>query len=94
MSDDDLDRAAILARRQRFIAIALSSLAVACTSRAGKPQACLSPPMPQTEDGSQGEPETPPSEDPPSEDPPAEDPPAEDPPEAPPQPCLKVAPPK
>jgi hypothetical protein len=40
MSTDDPDRAAILARRQRFVAIALSSLAtggVACT----KPQPCL-----------------------------------------------------
>jgi hypothetical protein len=44
MGDDDLDRAAILARRQRFIALALSGLA--CTStdpppRDAKPQACL-----------------------------------------------------
>lgn len=40
MSTDDPDRAAILARRQRFVAIALSGLAtggVACT----KPQPCL-----------------------------------------------------
>jgi hypothetical protein len=90
MSADDLDRAAILARRQRFIAIALSSLAVACTSRAGKPQVCLSPPMPET----QGDPE-PPVEEPPVEEPPVEEPPVEEPPtEAPPQPCLNVAPPK
>lgn len=42
---DDLDRAAILARRQRFIALALSGLAgaAACTSteREARPQACL-----------------------------------------------------
>lgn len=39
----DVDRAAILARRQRFIALALSGLASACTSneRPARPQACL-----------------------------------------------------
>lgn len=46
---DDHDRAAILARRQRFIALALSSLSVACTGRPSRPQPCLSPPMRDTQ---------------------------------------------
>lgn len=37
---DDPDRAAILARRQRFIAVALGGLSVAC-GKDGKPQPCL-----------------------------------------------------
>ena len=38
---DDPDRAAILARRQRFIAMTLSGLAASCGSNGGKPQPCL-----------------------------------------------------
>lgn len=38
---DDLDRAAILARRQRFIALALSGLSASCGNTSG-PQVCLS----------------------------------------------------
>ena len=38
---DDLDRAAILARRQRFIALALSGLSASCGKTSG-PQVCLS----------------------------------------------------
>jgi hypothetical protein len=38
---DDLDRAAILARRQRFIALALSGLSASCGETSG-PQVCLS----------------------------------------------------
>jgi hypothetical protein len=43
MSDDDNDRAAILARRQRFIALALSGLACTSTEPAGdaRPNVCL-----------------------------------------------------
>jgi len=37
---DDPDRAAILARRQRFIAMTLSGLAASC-GNGGKPQPCL-----------------------------------------------------
>jgi hypothetical protein len=96
-NEDDHDRTAILARRQRFIAIALSSLAAACANKPSQPQPCLSPPMPLTE--GESETDTPPAEDPPAEDPTAEDPPverppAEDPTEAPPQPCLKVMAPR
>jgi hypothetical protein len=39
---DDPDRAAILARRQRFIALALSGLSASCGGdKDGKPQPCL-----------------------------------------------------
>jgi hypothetical protein len=38
---DDPDRAAILARRQRFIALALSGLSASCGKTSG-PQVCLS----------------------------------------------------
>ena len=91
--DDGHDRAAILARRQRFIAIALSSLAVACTGRTSKPQPCLSPPMPD----SQGEqpPEAPqdPNPDTDATDGATEPPDiTED--DASPRACLKVMPPK
>jgi len=40
--DDDVDRAAILARRQKFIALALSGLAASCGDDKGaEPQPCL-----------------------------------------------------
>jgi hypothetical protein len=38
---DDPDRAAILARRQRFIALALSGLSASCGKNNGSPQPCL-----------------------------------------------------
>jgi hypothetical protein len=94
-SDDDSDRAAILARRQRFIAIALSGLAsgAACTA----PQPCLNVAQPNdsnatpdpTTPADTATPETPPQ--PCLKVAPPEDPP---PPETPPQPCLEVVPPK
>jgi hypothetical protein len=49
-ADDALDRAAILARRQRFIALALSGLGAACGDGSGGPQPCLDV-APQTESG-------------------------------------------
>lgn len=52
---DDSDTAAILARRQRFIALALSSVAGLATG-ACRPQACLS--IERPEDGA-AQPETP-----------------------------------
>lgn len=88
--ESDHDRGAILARRQRFIAIALTSLAAACANRPTSPQPCLSPPQ---DSGTHGDP---PIEDPPTTDtgdePPVDEPPVDAPPvDAPPQPCLKVA---
>lgn len=50
---DDLDRAAILARRQRFITLALSGLAVSCGSGGG-PVPCLEVSPPATDTGSTG----------------------------------------
>ncbi len=47
----DPDRAAILARRQRFIAIALSGLAGAAACDKPKPQPCLSPPATSADGG-------------------------------------------
>jgi hypothetical protein len=44
MDDDDRsdpDRAAILARRQRFIALALSGLSASCGKNGGSPTPCL-----------------------------------------------------
>ncbi len=44
MGDDDRsdpDRAAILARRQRFIALAISGLAASCGDNEGTPMPCL-----------------------------------------------------
>lgn len=66
---DDPDRAAIFARRQRFIAIALGMLGVAACHKPG-PQACLS---------------VAPSEPPPTEESPPETPPTDDTPEKPPE---------
>lgn len=42
-NEDDVDRAAILARRQKFIALALSGLAASCgdDGMTGEPQPCL-----------------------------------------------------
>lgn len=42
-NEDDVDRAAILARRQKFIALALSGLAASCgdDGTTGEPQPCL-----------------------------------------------------
>jgi hypothetical protein len=90
MADDteDPDRAAILARRQRFIAIALSSLASAA---ACKPQPCLDVSPANNDDGKADggkadEGGTPPQaclKVAPPQDPP---------PQPPPQPCLEVAP--
>lgn len=103
----DPDRAAILARRQRFIALALSSLATtgagACTPRqqptdapTARPQACL-------EIANPDKPQPPPPVDdggaplpclsPPMSDEPAPQPAAETEP-ATPKPCLKVAGPR
>ena len=48
---DALDRAAILARRQRFIALALTGLAAACGDDNGGPTPCLDV-APQTESSS------------------------------------------
>lgn len=49
-NEDDLDRAAILARRRRFIALAISGLATAGCKRTS-PEACLSIEItPQPED--------------------------------------------
>ena len=51
MVDDDPDRAAILARRQRFITLALSGMALGCGDDGGttsSPMPCLDAP-PQTE---------------------------------------------
>ncbi len=79
--DDDGDRAAILARRQRFIAIALSGLASAGTTCTA-PQPCLNISQPQ---GSGGAPE-PVSQPADGTATPAGTP------DAPPQACLKVAP--
>jgi hypothetical protein len=56
VSEDDIpdpDRAAILARRRRFIALAISGLA-AGGCKHGAPEPCLSVPMPE---GNEGEPE-------------------------------------
>ena len=77
----DPDRAAILARRQRFIALALSGLAGTAACDKPKPQPCLSPP--QTVDDGKG-------------DPTAEPQPCLNvtPVEPKPQPCLEVAPPE
>ncbi len=64
-SDDDRpvdpDRAAILARRQQFIALALTGLATACTANT-PPQACLRVAMPEDQQAPQpeSEPEPPP----------------------------------
>lgn len=55
MADDapehDPDRAAILARRQRFIALALSGLAGSAACDACQPQPCLNIAQPQDEGG-------------------------------------------
>lgn len=51
VDDDDPDRAAILARRQRFITLALSGMALGCGDDGGStssPMPCLDAP-PQTE---------------------------------------------
>jgi hypothetical protein len=98
----DPDRAAILARRQRFIAFALSGLAsTACDKPA--PQPCLSPPQPPPTSAVTASSSTPqPCLSPPPLPPPDAGPPASpdsSPPEPdssapmPPRPCLKVAPP-
>lgn len=78
-SDDESDRAAILARRQRFIAIALSGLAstTACTA----PQPCLNIAAPP-HDGKDPEPRPQPQPEPQPTD------------TAAPQACLEVAPPQ
>jgi hypothetical protein len=94
LGDEDPDRAAILARRRRFVAVALSGLAVG----AGCPQPCLSvapppesdrPPAPPPDDGIK--PEVPPSEPQPEPTPCLKVLPPKEPE---PTPCLKVAPPK
>jgi hypothetical protein len=58
---DDLDRAAILARRRRFIALAISGLATAgCKSSGPDVHACLSPEIdPDPQETHDGEPQTP-----------------------------------
>jgi len=95
-ADDEGDRAAILARRQRFIAIALSGLAstVACTA----PQPCLNISQPAdgkgTPDPTNANPD-PTNPDPTNPDPTNPDPTNPDPtnpdPTATPRPCLEVA---
>jgi hypothetical protein len=89
--DEDPDRAAILARRRRFVAIALSGLA-AGTGCTPKPEPCLSV-APLDDPSSGGKPEAPPEPmpclkvAPPEPDPVPEQAPVE------PEPCLKVKPP-
>jgi hypothetical protein len=53
---DDPDRAAILARRRRFIALAISGLAVSGCKKPG-PDVCLRVASPNAEEGSSPEPE-------------------------------------
>jgi len=84
----DPDRAAILARRQRFIALALSGLAGAVACDRGKPFACLEIAEPpgkdegkDPKDPTKGEPMPCLSPMPPPDEPP-------------PQPCLEVMPPE
>ena len=50
-AEGERDRAAILARRRRFVALALTGLATAGCTRAAQPEACLSvtPPEDQTQ---------------------------------------------
>lgn len=104
--DEDPDRAAILARRRRFVAIALSGLA-AGTGCTPKPEPCLKVAPPDDSSSGRpdpgptsGQPEAAPVEPqpclkiaPPSEPPPEVPAEPEPTPEAEPQPCLKVAPP-
>lgn len=101
--EDDPDRAAILARRQRFIALALSGLATGCTAPP-RPEPCLNVAQPHEPEEPTKQPEAQPETkfDPgpclkvalPS-DPPLEPPPPETTPPPPePQPCLKVRPPE
>lgn len=97
--EDESDRKAILARRQRFVALALGSLTTAsCTPR---PQVCLRTtevhePEPETEGETEGDASAPFVEDPGAPVEPSEPEPdsgetsGSD--EPPPQPCLKVAP--
>jgi hypothetical protein len=92
LGDEDPDRAAILARRRRFIAVALSGLAVG----AGCPQPCLSMSPPQDADKPQpdepaGKPEACLKVAPPAEPNPTPVEPVPPPTEPTPQPCLKVA---
>jgi hypothetical protein len=54
---DDPDRAAILARRRRFIAIAISGLAASGCKKPG-PEPCLKVAPPSAEEGSEPEPES------------------------------------
>jgi hypothetical protein len=93
--EDDPDRAAILARRQRFVALALSGLATSCTPRS-QPQPCLDvmPPQEPVDPEPQPclkvaapEPQPQPETQPHPETQPQPEP------EPRPQPCLKVAPP-
>lgn len=102
--EGDPDRAAILARRQRFVALALSGLAASCTAKT-QPQPCLDVARPQDPVDPEpqpclkvaapgpSEPETPPATDPqpwPGAQPEPEAQPDSQPA---PTPCLKVAPP-
>jgi hypothetical protein len=94
----DPDRAAILARRQRFIALALSGLAGTVACDKPKPQPCLSPPATSAEGGEDPKTDPDPTADPqpclkvaPTNPQPClEVMPPEDP-KADPQPCLKIA---
>jgi hypothetical protein len=104
----DADRAAILARRQRFIALALSGLAGTAACDKPKPQPCLSPPQ-SVDDGADDSKDPDTSPKPCLEVMPPEDTkgdphpclmvvapqdPQEDPKAPTPQPCLKIAQPK
>ena len=88
--DEDPDRAAILARRRRFVAIALSGLA-AGTGCTPKPEPCLSV-APLDDPSSGGRPETPPEPMPCLKVAPPEPEPQPEPQQAEtkPEPCLKV----
>lgn len=81
--DDDPDRAAILARRKRFVALALTGLTTGAAACA--PQACLRVADPEPR---------PPDEQPNQPVPADEQPPSPEAPQPAPQPCLKVAAPQ
>ncbi len=87
MSSDEEDREAILARRNRLIAIALATAGLASTPACGgaepQPEPCLSQAVPGDEEP-QPEVQTPPTEEPP----PTACLSQEQPDEPPPQPCL------
>lgn len=94
--EDDPDRAAILARRQRFVALALTGLATSCTPKS-QPQPCLD--VAPTQETPPPEPQpclkviAPQPEEQPGTQPQPDTAPGTDP-QPTPAPCLKVAPPR